>query len=424
MKKNLFLPCIVLICVFLSFFAYTLPVNNVIDNIRTSTDDFVKYDTYPKIYEQYMGSRLDNWTDALMLLISSYNDDSSVFEQAMASRYYMEKGLNPVQVLEKVYSEGTSELSISEYNRYWHGYNFIVRLLLNFFNYSDIKVINTLIQIALFTAVVILFVKKNIQKYLVPFIVSIYIMSPFTLSLSMQFTWCTYLSLISVILLLKYRQSIKCKLGYFRFFASIGIIINFLDLFSIPLITLGFPLIVLFIAEDIKDYKQGINLLVICCCGWLLGYSFMWLLKWLLASVILGKNAFKSAIEQMIYRSSMSSEKGSVSQNFRHIDVVVRNLSLVCCKPYIIAFIVSVIYSIKNRRNSPLTVGKERFVKPVMFLIIAFMPFVWFFIIGNHSYIHYWFTYRILSVAVFAILCVIMDINLSPVIRSGKVNNI
>ena len=424
MRKNLFLPCIVLICILSTFFSYMLPVNNVIDNMRASVDDFGNYDTYPKLYEQYQGSSLDNWTDAVILMISSHYDESSVFEQAMASRYYTEKGLDPTQVIVKAYSEGTAELNVSEYDRYWHGYNFFIRLLLNFFNYSDIKMLNSMCQILLFAVVVILFIKKNIQKYLIPFITGIFMMTPFTLSLSIQFTWCTYLMLISVILLLKYSGDIKNKIGYFRFFAAIGILINFFDLMSIPLITLGFPLIVLCILEDISDYKKGIKLLFVCCCGWLLGYSCMWLLKWILASLILEKNVIKSAIEQITYRSSMSAEKGSTAQDFGHIEIFIRNLSLICRKPYVIVFIVSVIYSFRNRINNPLSGNSERFVKPAMFLIIALMPFVWYFVIGNHSYIHYWFTYRILSVAVFAVLCLIMNINLSPVIRSGKVNDI
>lgn len=69
-----------------------IPVNNVRDNIKALLNDFANYDTYSPIYEQYMASRLDNWTDAVILMASGYTDESSAIEQAMASRYYAEDG--------------------------------------------------------------------------------------------------------------------------------------------------------------------------------------------------------------------------------------------------------------------------------------------------------------------------------------------
>lgn len=39
-----------------------------------------------------------------------------------------------------------------------------------------------------------------------------------------------------------------------------------------------------------------------------------------------------------------------------------------------------------------------------LFLLIALLPYVWYIIVDNHSYVHYWFTFRLQIVAVMGLL--------------------
>ncbi|MFA5639888.1 MAG: hypothetical protein WC946_05300, partial [Bacteroidales bacterium] len=41
----------------------------------------------------------------------------------------------------------------------------------------------------------------------------------------------------------------------------------------------------------------------------------------------------------------------------------------------------------------------------VFFMLIAILPYVWFFVVANHSYLHYWFTYRTQA---FSISCIFL----------------
>jgi len=43
--------------------------------------------------------------------------------------------------------------------------------------------------------------------------------------------------------------------------------------------------------------------------------------------------------------------------------------------------------------------------KHLIFLPIAFLPFAWNIAVRNHSYIHYFFTYKELTIFAFAIMC-------------------
>ena len=38
-------------------------------------------------------------------------------------------------------------------------------------------------------------------------------------------------------------------------------------------------------------------------------------------------------------------------------------------------------------------------------LLLAALPLLWYKLMGNHSYVHHWFTYREMAVSVFALLC-------------------
>lgn len=413
--KHMLIPAVAVLCFILSVIAYTLPMENVRNNIKASLSDFSRYETYPRIYDRYLSSRLDNWTDAIMLMISSYNDDTSAVENAAASRYYRLDGGNPTKNIVMLYGPDADKLELGEYVRYWNGYNIVLRTLLEFFTYSDIKMLNTFVQLLLLSVLMYFFVKNNIRSYIFSFAAALFMTTPITLVLSMQYTWVAYTVEISMLMLLKYRRKIKETIGYFRFFALIGVIINYLDMLSVPLLTLGFPLVLLFVLEDIASIKQAVKLLFICCMGWVLGYAGMWIFKWLLGSVILHRNAVKDAVNTILLRSSNSENKDGMTVNFSRFDVLLKNLDMVSGKPYIAVFTAGVLHSLANvickSKNAYATAPNP--IKAAVFFVIALMPIVWYFVLSNHSYMHYWFTYKNIAIIVFALLCCIKNLPLS-----------
>ena len=54
---------------------------------------------------------------------------------------------------------------------------------------------------------------------------------------------------------------------------------------------------------------------------------------------------------------------------------------------------------------------KISYKKAVLFLIIGLMPYVWYFLLANHSYLHWWFTYRLQAITVVCLLFVFCDGN-------------
>ena len=83
-----------------------------------------------------------------------------------------------------------------------------------------------------------------------------------------------------------------------------------------------------------------------------------------------------------------------------------RNIETLVKKPYILLVLMElIIYLTKiewfNRSNSVY----KQFFKLFPYLLIAIMPFVWWYVLMNHSFIHNHFTYRSIPLCVYAVLC-------------------
>ncbi|HAH57516.1 MAG TPA: hypothetical protein DCL86_05165, partial [Bacteroidales bacterium] len=48
--------------------------------------------------------------------------------------------------------------------------------------------------------------------------------------------------------------------------------------------------------------------------------------------------------------------------------------------------------------------NKQGFSKAILFLVVAVLPYIWFFGAANHSFVHYWFTYRIQAITISGVL--------------------
>ena len=133
---------------------------------------------------------------------------------------------------------------------------------------------------------------------------------------------------------------------------------------------------------------------------WGIGYVGMWSGKWLVGSILLKKNLFMDAINTIKFRSSTNYDEA----NFSYGDVFSANIDFgfggigAFCTIIAIILLGAVVF--KNYKNI-----KRLLVESIPFLLIMVMPFCWYVVTANHSYIHSRFTYRELVITVFAFLC-------------------
>lgn len=382
--------------------AYCIPVNDMNKHVKESLKIFEEEGTYPQLITGYRDSQLDNWTDALMLLTAIYEDnENNVFKQAAINTRTIITGKNPSEVLIAMYCNNGDELGAYNYGRYWHGYLVLLKPLLVFFNYGEIKYLNMIFQFVLVLIVIHLFSVKNKAHYGIPFCFYVLSLNPVTVALSMQFSGIYILTLISIIVLLfkeeHYKENNELVIAHFLI---VGCLTSYFDLLTYPLHTLAIPMILWLAISKHSRYGTAIKLGI----AWIFGYGGMWSGKWFLGSLITGNNVLRDALNQAAIRTS----KEVYDTHFAYFDIIKRTFSTLNKQILFVALAVSLIYILICicKHKAKLDV---KFV--VLLIMIAVIPFGWYFVMGNHSYQHFWFTFRELSICIFAIQMIAVSSN-------------
>lgn len=310
-----------LICIILSILvglglllaAYTIPTdkieNNVLDSINTLKQEGVYKDVF-----SWCQSKLDNFTDSLMLLNAANKNDKSLIDNVL-SIYRIGKSDESAYTILTNYQKYINDGDISSYGRYWHGYLVILKPLLYFFNYSQIRIINLITQTLLTITLIYMMYKKDIKEYIIPYLICLFMLNPCVSGMSLQYSSCFYVYNFSNLLLLLNKDKLY-KYDYLIFLFT-GILLAYFDLLTYPLVTLCIPLLFYMSINKKVTLKKIIEL----CLWWLIGYSFMWASKWILSDVLLHTNVIYDAISEILYRTNITENE----YGFNVIDCVTAN---------------------------------------------------------------------------------------------------
>lgn len=383
---------------------YSLPASPMRENVARGTQVYNLEGNFPEIAIGYRSTKLDNDTDATMLANAVYPVSDIIkdaFNVPMIG--YKDRNDRLTSLLDYVnHVEGPTY--VTTYPRYWHGYLIILKPLLLFFDFSDIRVLNMTVQFLLIVLCIFLMAKTKQSRYVPAFFTLIVIWNPVTISLSFQNSTCFYITILAIIFLLSVfqkRQIVKHNLPYF--FLLIGIITVYFDFLTYPLVTLGVPLVI-WLNEKENNLKQNLKDIIICSAFWGIGYIGMWLEKWIIASFVLKMNIITDAISQFLHHSSNELE----GITFSNWECIGRQVSVLLKWPYLLLLIGTLEFIlIKSRKNILLLLEKQNTIsfivsKIVPYLLLCLYPFIWFCIASSHCYNNPKFTYRLLGITVFA----------------------
>ena len=381
--------------------SYALPNETIYNNAKSSSQIFADEGMYKQLIPSYENTQLDNYTDALIMGEVVYNGDESIVEKAMKVYRYT----NDDPVNDFIGIMNNEKYSSSSYERYWHGNIAFIRPAFLLFDYASLRIINIVLQFLLVICVVYLMAKKGLNKYIFPFVISLLVIMPFTIGFSFQFSSVYYVTLITSIIVLKYNDWLKQKGRYLYLFFIDGILINYLDLLTFPVLSLGIPLIFYMLLNNHK-LKESIFDIIKISVMWGLGYFGMWVLKWSIGSLLCGENFFGLALDTAKYR--MEADAGRFVTIIKNIMVYYKKVYLCMA---ILIFIYYVIIFIKNQRKF-----NKNMIEFIPYLIIIFIPFAWYFVLSQHSNMHYWFTNKSLMISFFAFLVILTKL-------SNKIND-
>ncbi len=369
---------------------YSMPNDNIYNNVIKDTNMF---DTlYPRLIPGDPATIIDVYTESKIITeLLDRNEYASSVKNAMAVFSITPKDFNS-------FINGNTNVTW-EYPRYWHGYLVGYNILFNFFDYTGVKIINLLFELVLIIGILKSMLDKNLKNYIIPFVMSLFFIHPEVIGFTLDYAPVFNVMLISVYILLKFKDKLFVNNNLIYYFMIIGMCTSFFDFLTFPLICLGAPLVFYLLLENNNlSLKEIIVKILLFACVWAIGYAGMWISKWIIASIVLNQNVVLNAFSVVSVRSSV--------QGVSRFDALFKNILIYNNNFYymVIMGLVGIYYIIRLIKvKECLTVKKLKETIPL--LLICITPFLWYILVSNHSYIHYWMTYRILFVFFFAIMC-------------------
>lgn len=394
----------ILIVIFIAGLSFVslIPRERIRENVKKSLEQFEKENLAQEV-GIIKKTILDDYTDALMMNISYSIDTSEPIQSAMADnfKYRIESGTVVGPVVNLRESIENDNIKYYGYSRYWHGYLIYLRPLLVIFDYNFLRAIFTIILDLLAIRLIYLLYKKQGKAIALILFISLFIVSYHYCGLSLTYFPVLCISMVTSIYIVK-----KEKLNYITFFI-VGALTSFFDLLTTPLLTFGIPLLIYLI---IKGKELTFKEMLILAINWGLGYGVIWVSKWILASIILNKDIIADATKAITKRSGAyaNGEKVTLLKTF------IRNIMGI---QYEISFIILLtITSLIIRRVENLEISKKEVLQ---YLMIAFLPILWYGLTKNHSCIHPKFTYRNMFLTIFSLL--VLDYKILKISQNKKV---
>lgn len=385
---------------YLLVLAYCLPVERMQQHLESCLDAFAVGPT--TLVKDDTGMWVDYLTDSMILAEAVYKGPEPVWEQAAAvySNDVPAEGEN-VWTYRKLQGALQENQVGVAYARYWHGNLVYLKPLLFLFDYKDILTLNMLTELLLMLWIAQLLVQRNLKYLLIPAALAFGMLTPVAMALCLQYMPCFYVMAAACIVLLKYSDFVRRHAG--MYFLSIGMATCYFDFLTFPLITLGVPM-VLYLLLVGQSWRKGVQDIVYGSVSWGIGYVVFWAEKWVLGSLVLGENLFADAWNSLVIRSSHETEgqaityRDALQNNFAAYDLRIWKVLFALL---LVALLCLFALRIWQARGWP----KNDIQVLIPLLLVACMPFAWYFVTVNHSYIHYGYTHKELMITGWALAC-------------------
>lgn len=381
---------------------YCIPTAPIKENVWRSHPVYDYEGSYPQWAAEYKMTQLDNVTDGYMLLEAMCAGTGHPVLDAMNNPYTVYPDVNPdkAAVLESHNTPGAS--GTGWYGRYWHGYLLFLKPLLLLFEVSDLRIINMMLCLGLSFYLFFLIEKMLGRKALVAAMISWFVLNPVSIIMSFQFSTTFYVMTIASILALKKHKWLCEKGRYGLFFLVIGIVTNFIDFLTYPLVGMAVPMIFAVLMKERSVWRSA-GECILESTSWGIGYAGMWFGKWVAGSILTGENFILNALSEAQVQSIGQEEIfGTVVSPAGSI---LKNLRVVIKWPFVLLLFLLLLYICIGLFRGRLSLERSGLHSSTPALILlALYPFVWFSVLQAHSVSCYWFTYRNLCVTVLAVL--------------------
>ena len=354
--------------------------------VQTVERGELMWSDYPRAIINNDQAQMDNFTDALIISQVWNCSKDSLWESVMQpSRATYAQVMTEALAMQ---IEG-NHFSNKKYGRYWHGSTFLMRFMLLFWSYNSIRLLFYILS-----SLLLLFTLWRIRERLstwaaVITLLAFTLMYSYVMQFSIQFMPVLVLSLAGILAMLDEGKDklMACFV--------IGSLTAYFDLLTTPLLTIGIPLIAWVLVHRNDEQPLGKYLIEMLKMAalWGIAFALTWGIKWVIATLTTDANIWADAMENVATRS------GDL-KDFTRIDALTENIRMLNSKFIaIIAIVMVVLMGFRFRR--------EGWKPAVLLAMLALVPYVWYFLVANHSYLHPWFTYRLQMITVMSLFAAI-----------------
>ncbi|KAI4447897.1 hypothetical protein C823_002416 [Eubacterium plexicaudatum ASF492] len=392
----------------IKFIAFSLPKDRVRNHISESYKMLKEEGVYPQTSyltdDIYLKQQLDNHTDAIYLNVA-YTVRPQNALKYVAGDFYGNKGGNPIEQLgNQIADEGSSDTVM--YGRQWFGAAGIIRILLYFFNLSQIRALSSVLLLALLFLVGVKLKERVGKQFAYVFVLAVLLFFPSTIALSMNIANVFYVSFFSIYYIVgKNKHHVDAFVDLF----VVGCLTAYFDLFLTPFVSYGLVttvmIMMLYHNHTIDSFCSGAIQLMKIASGWLTGYIGFWSLKWVFASIVLKQNVFANVLSEMKNvgggtvswgpDSKLGYIKSALELNFNKMLPVqvfqwIKNEVGFAVYPLFMLLLITTLVVLFVKKHKPVA---QMYIS-LLFIIIGMMPYVYYMIMHIHTFVHYWIEYR------------------------------
>lgn len=410
--------CMIIILLLMLIVVSYIPNKYIYDNIKESAETLYEEGEEKYTPAIFKGLYSHNSTDAIMLNVTYSIDNSHIFDSVMKARRNYNPGIttkiyvdengdlehndkydNKFKMTNELKDTVDKENIISyEYARYWHGYIVLLRPLLIIFNFTAIKMVFSLIFLIFLGLLLYLVYKETNIKTSLIILISFIAMDMFSWFTTFQGMLVMLLAAITSVFVAN--KKIKDNNIAFILFI-VGGLTSYFDFLTTPLVTYLLPMVIFNIInyDENETYKSIFIRLIKTITLWGIGYFCIWMAKWIIVDISLGTNIIGLSITQVFYRMFAKIGKPSASQPYNSILLnYMFSFNILNIILYLVIFYKIIRSILKGCWESLLT------KKKLIYYILGMMPVAWIIVISNHSYLHYHFTYKLLTITLMCLL--------------------
>ena len=367
-----------------------IPKETVAPQMRASAEYLEKDEYYAMHLEGVESTRIDRYADMILLNIAWHFDGTDPLRSVLEAKYLMRPDKSEREDMADAILQDLP--ANQQYLRYWHGSAGVLRAEMTFLSLPQIYLLHGVILAALAGWLLFRLIRRKAWGFAAGILAGLIGCACWLVPMSLEYSW-VFLILLTQLHLILNRKFPKEWEKRSIFFLISGMVTNYLDFLTCETLTLLIPLMLMIWLEKEKGLP-GWKTLLRMGLAWAIGYGGMYLLKWGLAAAVMGENTLPYVTGHVEQRLTGAIEQMSFLQE--HLWAILRNVKCIFPLDYgligalagILLLLAAGYIGYVHRRK-----GYDR-RRIRVWAALGAIPYLRFLALANHSYLHFFFTYR------------------------------